>query len=160
MKKEFSKKLWIGTILVCGLYISILLFSRIDSIQKKNDGKIGVEVNAAYECPTGYIEIADFCIQSSLQGTENWHDAVKDCAENEEARLCKSHELMAACQAEDKDGESFNDDIDGGGWEWSADTADDDKATVMFRNDNDCKNTKLRDMTSSSNDYRCCKNRY
>ncbi len=25
----------------------------------------------------------------------------------------KSHELMAACQAEDKDGESFNDDIDG-----------------------------------------------
>lgn len=159
MKKDITKKLWIATFLTCFLYACISILTSLESIQKKNNNKLGQDAKAAYVCPSGYIEISDFCIQSSLQGDDDWHDAARDCAENQDARLCRSYELAAACQGENHDGISFDDNLDGGGWEWSGDMADDDNATVMFENDNNCKRMNLRNMGNSA-DYRCCRNRY
>lgn len=159
MKQNISKKLTISIFIVCILYIAIFAFSKIDSIQKQNDGKLGADAKAAYVCPSGYVEIADFCIQSDLQGDDSWYDAAKECAEDEDARLCKGYELMAACQAENN-GTSFNDDIDGGGWEWADDMADNNQALIMFRNPNGCRMTERDHITGDSNDFRCCVNRY
>ncbi|MBT3356522.1 hypothetical protein HN784_04990 [bacterium] len=160
MRKIISKNLATATFIVCTLYIAIFVFSRVDSIQKQNNGKLSGQANAAYECASGYIEVADFCIQSETAGDENWHDAALACAQDEEARLCKAQELMAACQAEHQDGTSFDDNIDGGGWEWADDIDNRNEATVMFRNNNNCKAMNKRNLSGSSNDFRCCKNRY
>lgn len=160
MKKLFSKNLATTTFVVCVLYVTIFIFSRIDFIQKQNEGKLSGQANAAYTCPTGYVEIADFCIQSSLEGDENWHDAALSCLEDQDARLCGVQELMAACQAELEDGVSFDDDIDGDEWEWTDDITTSAEATVMFKDDNGCKMMDRGNLISSSNEFRCCKNRY
>lgn len=160
MKKKLSHKLAVATFIVSILYVFVLLFSRVDSIQKQNGGELGGNANAAYTCPSGYIEIADFCIQEDLAGDETWYDATEKCVEDEGARLCKAQELMAACQAEKEDGVSFNDDIDGDEWEWVDDIANGGDAVIMFRNDNGCEDISRADITSDSHEFRCCLNLY
>lgn len=160
MKKKLGNKLAVATFLVSILYVFVLLFSRVDSIQKQNNGELGGEANAAYECPSGYVEVADFCIQSGLTGDETWSNAAKICAEDKDARLCRAQELMAACQAEKEDGVSFDDDIDGNDWEWTDDIADSGQAVIMFQNDNGCEDVSRASITSSSQEFRCCLNMY
>lgn len=160
MEKKLSNKLAIATLIVSALYVFVLLFSKVDSIQKENNGGLGGDAKAAYTCPSGYVEVADFCIQEDLAGNDTWVEATKICAEDEDARLCRAQELMAACQAEKEDGVSFGDDIDGSDWEWADDIADSGEAVIMFRNDNGCKDMDRDSLTSDSHDFRCCLNMY
>ncbi len=160
MKNIIDEKLAVATFVVCILYVFIFAFSRIDLIQKQNGGNLNGKANAAYTCPADYIEVADFCIQSDLAGNETWQDAAKICAEDEGARLCRAEELMAACQTEMNDGVSFGDNIDGPDWEWADDIVNAGQAVVLFGNNNSCKEIEKRATISSSNDFRCCVNRY
>lgn len=160
MRKKLGNKLAVATFTVSILYVFILLFSRVDLIQKQNNGELGGKANAAYECPSEYIEMGDFCIQSDLAGSETWYDASKLCAEDENARLCRAQELMAACQAEKEDGVSFDEDIDGPDWEWADDIADSGQAIVMFQNSNGCKMVDRANLKTVSHAFRCCVNRY
>ncbi len=160
MKKNITEKLTITTFIVCILYISIFFFSRIDLIQKQNGGDISEKARAAFTCPSGYIEIADFCIQSALSSDESWVDASEACSQNGKARLCKTQELMAACQAEKNDGVFFDDDIDGPDWEWVDDFANSGQAVVAFGNSNGCKDIGKDNIITDLNKFRCCMNRY
>jgi hypothetical protein len=160
MKKRLGNKLAVATFAVSVLYVFIFLFSRIDLIQKQNNGALKQNAKAAYTCPSGYIAIADFCIQSDLAGNDSWYDAAQECAENENARLCRAQELMAACQAEKEYGVSFDDNIDGDAWEWADDIAESGQAVMMFDSASGCNMVGKGNLTSGARDFRCCLNMY
>lgn len=158
MKKKISRKLMLATLISCIFYLAIFTVSKIDEFQKNGNEKINEVANAAAVCQSGYVQVADFCIQDSVHGDENWFDAAEACVQEEDGRLCRSAEWRAACEADEAGDISLGNIGDTN--EWVDDFEREQEAFTIRNEGGNCRRVRHRNAESSSRDFRCCKNRY
>lgn len=166
-KQKGYKKVYQGaTFKIAGVFFAVLAMVAMIGFEYYNRN-IGTNVKAATAngCPSNdWSIVGDACIMNDLLGgsDENWGDAVYECLDEKDARLCTASEWMEACRQTDGgllSVDNMGDDGSDTYYEWVGDieNADDEKAAMIGKSG--CGDISSEEIASGNHKVRCCINR-